>query len=77
MGPRIFVPVPCSEYLCSATLDCARRPSDCPCPDVQDIKCDIPGVGGDDGTYVCIRGNTGCAEVERLLLKGAKPSKTK
>jgi len=68
--------VSCSEYLCPATLDCVRRPSDCPCPDVQDVKCRVPDVGGDDDTYVCVRGDNGCSQVERLLLKGTKPSRT-
>ncbi|GLB34005.1 putative long chronological lifespan protein 2 [Lyophyllum shimeji] len=58
--------VPCSQYLCPATLDCVARPVDCPCPDVQDVKCTIPDSGNsDDATVVCVRGQNECAEDER------------
>ncbi|KAI9462032.1 hypothetical protein F5148DRAFT_1016300 [Russula earlei] len=60
----------CSEYLCSDTLMCVTRPVDCPCPNVQDIKCIVPDaeqVGG--GTRLCIRGGTDCQQVEKLAKK--------
>ncbi|KAL4241960.1 Long chronological lifespan protein 2 [Abortiporus biennis] len=36
--------VPCSQYLCPDSLVCVATPSQCPCPDPQDIKCLIPDV---------------------------------
>ncbi|TRM68136.1 hypothetical protein BD626DRAFT_480882 [Schizophyllum amplum] len=57
--------VPCSKYLCPGTLECVARPTDCPCPDVQDIKCLIPDKA-DGATMVCVRGEEGCAGVEKL-----------
>ncbi|KAF8076603.1 hypothetical protein FPV67DRAFT_1559038 [Lyophyllum atratum] len=70
--------VPCSQYLCPTTLDCVARPVDCPCPDVQDVKCTIPDVvSSNEATVVCVRGENECAEVERLMRRGSKPSKTR
>ncbi|KAG5728517.1 hypothetical protein E4T56_gene19500 [Termitomyces sp. T112] len=65
--------VQCSQYLCPATLDCVSQPVDCPCPDVQDVKCIIPDVGGDDddASFVCVRGENECTQVERLMRKGS------
>ncbi|KAJ8698497.1 Long chronological lifespan protein 2 [Pleurotus ostreatus] len=64
--------VPCSHYLCPTTLVCVRKPTDCPCPDVQDIKCTIPDAEDkDSGTVVCVRGEKQCAEVERLMKMGS------
>ncbi|KAI0774424.1 hypothetical protein C8Q74DRAFT_834032 [Fomes fomentarius] len=59
--------VPCSSYLCPDTLVCVAQPSDCPCPDVQDVKCLIPDAQ-DHGasTVVCVRGQDECAQVQRL-----------
>lgn len=61
--------VSCSHYLCPTTLDCVRRPVDCPCPDIQDVKCIIPDMEGDveDATVVCTRGQNDCVEVEKLM----------
>ncbi|KAI0298934.1 hypothetical protein BC826DRAFT_906804 [Russula brevipes] len=62
--------IPCSQYLCQETLVCVAKPVDCPCPNVQDIKCVVPDaqdVGS--GTRVCIRGATNCAQVEKLVKK--------
>ncbi|EIN10870.1 hypothetical protein PUNSTDRAFT_85267 [Punctularia strigosozonata HHB-11173 SS5] len=59
--------VQCSSYLCPETLVCVEHPVDCPCPNVEDIKCIVPDV--DDaqaGTRVCVRGVTDCKAVERL-----------
>ncbi|KAI9445856.1 hypothetical protein BJY52DRAFT_1314513 [Lactarius psammicola] len=70
---RYFVTVSCSDYLCPDTLVCVKRPIDCPCPIVQDVKCIVPDtqeVGG--GTRLCIRGGTNCAQVEKLARKFAK-----
>ncbi|KIM46346.1 hypothetical protein M413DRAFT_64868 [Hebeloma cylindrosporum] len=69
--------VSCSQYLCPETLDCVKRPSDCPCPNPEDIKCTIPDMEGgvEDATVVCTRGQNECAEVERLMKKGAKTRK--
>lgn len=68
--------VQCSQYLCPATLDCVPTPADCPCPDVQDVKCTIPNAGGDDEAMViCVRGSNECTEVERLMRRGMKKSK--
>ncbi|TEB30094.1 hypothetical protein FA13DRAFT_1733904 [Coprinellus micaceus] len=62
--------VQCSNYLCPETLDCVVRPSECPCPNVQDVKCLIPaGPEGGDATVLCVRGSDGCAQVERLMKK--------
>ncbi|XP_006460366.1 hypothetical protein AGABI2DRAFT_67235 [Agaricus bisporus var. bisporus H97] len=63
--------VACAHYLCPRTLDCVELPSNCPCPNVEDIKCLIPDMDGDvdDATVVCVRGNQECKEVERLMKK--------
>lgn len=63
--------VSCSHYLCPSTLDCVERPSDCPCPNAEDIKCLIPDMDGDvdDATVMCVRGKQECAEVEALMKK--------
>ncbi|KAF9452992.1 hypothetical protein P691DRAFT_793463 [Macrolepiota fuliginosa MF-IS2] len=63
--------VSCAHYLCPLTLDCVQRPSDCPCPNAEDIKCLIPDMDGDvdDATVMCVRGKQECAEVERLMRK--------
>jgi len=59
--------VPCSDYLCPETLTCVPNPSQCPCPDAQDIKCLISDTEDDDSaTVVCVRGGNDCSEVERL-----------
>ncbi|CAL1701184.1 unnamed protein product [Somion occarium] len=59
--------VPCSEYLCPGTLNCVPNPSQCPCPDVQDIKCLVPDAQDKDGaTVVCVRGAHECSEVKLL-----------
>jgi hypothetical protein len=65
----------CSQYLCPGTLDCVKRPVDCPCPNPEDIKCTIPDTEGEDATVVCIRGQNECAEVERLMKKGFETRK--
>jgi hypothetical protein len=67
----------CSQYLCPATLDCVPRPRDCPCPNVEDIKCLIldTATGTDDATVVCTRGQNGCVEVENLLKKRVRSKK--
>jgi len=59
--------VACSQYLCPTTLDCVAKPMDCPCPDVQDVKCTIPDSDGDEATVVCVRGQNECADVDRLM----------
>lgn len=46
----------CTQYLCPDTLQCVRRPVDCPCPfpDSQ-IKCVLPAAEkGRESTFVCI-----------------------
>jgi hypothetical protein len=54
--------------MCPATLDCVSDPALCPCPDVQDVKCVIPdAVDANAATVVCVRGEDGCKEVERLI----------
>ncbi|EFI27676.1 hypothetical protein CC1G_14601 [Coprinopsis cinerea okayama7 len=65
--------VPCSHYLCPGTMDCVERPRDCPCPDVQDVKCLIPDMDSDDdeATVVCVRGGTDCSTVEKLMKRGS------
>ncbi|KAF8592126.1 hypothetical protein K439DRAFT_1643784 [Ramaria rubella] len=57
----------CSNYLCPKTLDCVETPSACPCPNPEDIKCLVPDAQ-DKGsaTVFCVRGETECAEVEKL-----------
>lgn len=65
--------VPCSEYLCPETLVCARNPAECPCPDVQDIKCTIPDrLEKGAASVLCVRGQNECLEVEKLLNAYAK-----
>ncbi|KDN51168.1 hypothetical protein RSAG8_00797, partial [Rhizoctonia solani AG-8 WAC10335] len=61
--------VPCSQYLCPDTLVCVSSPALCPCPAPEDIKCVIPDSegGSNDGTVVCVRGPTGCKQLENLL----------
>lgn len=62
--------VQCSQYLCPDTLDCVGTPSACPCPNEQDIKCLIPDALDKAGaTVMCVRGNTECEEVNRLMKK--------
>ncbi|KAF9821486.1 hypothetical protein IEO21_00732 [Rhodonia placenta] len=62
--------VSCSQYLCPDTLVCVSNPSDCPCPDVQDVKCLIPDSDDKGGaTVVCARGTLDCATVEQLSRK--------
>ncbi|TFK43686.1 hypothetical protein BDQ12DRAFT_675391 [Crucibulum laeve] len=69
--------VSCSQYLCPHTLDCVARPADCPCPNVEDVKCVIPDMEGDieDSTIVCVRGRNDCAEVERLVRRSGSSKK--
>ncbi|KAF9057993.1 hypothetical protein BJ165DRAFT_1335254 [Panaeolus papilionaceus] len=71
--------VSCPQYLCPETLDCVTRPADCPCPNVEDIKCLIPDMDGgvEDATVVCTRGGTDCARVERLMRRGVNSKKKK
>ncbi|KAF4620065.1 hypothetical protein D9613_005128 [Agrocybe pediades] len=70
--------VSCSQYMCPETLDCVAKPSQCPCPNAEDIKCIIPDSegGAEDATVICTRGQNECAEVERLMRKGSKSKKT-
>jgi hypothetical protein len=65
----LFITVSCSEYLCQDTLVCVNNPIDCPCPNVQDIKCVVPDAQDGGGTRLCIRGGTDCAQVEKLAKK--------
>ncbi|KAN0097416.1 hypothetical protein V8E55_001862 [Tylopilus felleus] len=59
--------VSCSSYLCPDSLVCVDRPSECPCPREEDIKCIVPDAEDTEtGTVVCVRGMNGCAVVERL-----------
>lgn len=59
--------VPCGLYLCPDSLVCVTRPSECPCPREEDIKCVIPDAEDEEnGTVVCARGASGCGAVERL-----------
>jgi len=69
--------VSCSQYMCPETLDCVAKPSQCPCPNPEDIKCVIPDSEGgpDDATVICTRGQNECAEVDRLMRKGVKTKK--
>ncbi|KAH7930706.1 hypothetical protein BV22DRAFT_48035 [Leucogyrophana mollusca] len=60
--------VSCSQYLCPDTLTCVSRPGECPCPNVEDIKCTIPDAQDkEDLTVVCTRGEGECAAVKRLM----------
>ncbi|KAH9938368.1 uncharacterized protein B0H18DRAFT_966818 [Fomitopsis serialis] len=62
--------VACSQYLCPETLVCVSSPSDCPCPDSEDIKCLVPDAKGKHrATVVCTRGAIDCKHVERLASK--------
>lgn len=66
---EICFPVSCSQYLCPQTLDCVSKPTDCPCPNAEDIKCIIPDSENlrGEGTVVCTRGKNDCLEVEQLM----------
>ncbi|KAH7887572.1 hypothetical protein F5I97DRAFT_1861369 [Phlebopus sp. FC_14] len=59
--------VACSSYLCPDSLVCVAQPFECPCPNVEDVKCTISDAQ-DRGTatVVCVRGKEQCATVERL-----------
>lgn len=60
--------VHCSSYLCPTTLDCVKRPSECPCPNPEEIKCLIPDSDSrGDGTVVCVSGERGCKSLERKM----------
>jgi hypothetical protein len=64
--------VSCSDYLCEDTLVCVKRPIECPCPVVQDVKCIVPDTqDAGSGTRLCIRGGTDCAQIEKLVNKFA------
>lgn len=71
LTPRIYsITVSCSEYLCQDTLVCVTKPMDCPCPNVEDIKCVVPDVqDAGSGTRLCIRGGTDCGQLEKLVKK--------
>jgi len=57
-------PVPCSTYLCPDTLVCVDVPAQCPCPNVEDIRCTIPDAHDKStSTVVCVRG-AGCKDVD-------------
>ncbi|KAH9983051.1 hypothetical protein BJV74DRAFT_852256 [Russula compacta] len=63
----------CSEYLCPDTLVCVTKPVDCPCPNVEDVKCVVPDAqDAGSGTRLCIRGDTNCAQIEKLVKKFEK-----
>jgi hypothetical protein len=65
-----FLTVSCSEYLCQDTLVCVPKPIDCPCPNVEDIKCVVPDAqDAGSGTRLCIRGGTDCTQLEKLVKK--------
>ena len=67
MGHSRSSTVPCPSYLCPDSLVCVARPSECPCPREEDIKCIIPDEEDTEaGTVVCVSGASGCAVVERL-----------
>lgn len=68
MSPiRYLRPVPCSTYLCPDTLVCVDAPSQCPCPNVEDIRCIIPDVHNKNaGTVICVRGG-GCEDVDDYM----------
>ncbi|KAK0206744.1 hypothetical protein DFS33DRAFT_615942 [Desarmillaria ectypa] len=62
--------ISCNRYLCPSTLECVKAPRECPCPNVEDIKCTIPDANSRDGaTVLCVRGENECADVERLSKK--------
>ncbi|EGO02081.1 hypothetical protein SERLA73DRAFT_49250 [Serpula lacrymans var. lacrymans S7.3] len=63
----------CSQYLCTDTLACVSQPSECPCPSVEDVKCMVPDTQDKDAaTVVCVRGETECSVVERLMRSYSK-----
>ncbi|KAI0089108.1 hypothetical protein BDY19DRAFT_993340 [Irpex rosettiformis] len=65
--------VPCSNYLCPETLACVPNPSQCPCPNAEDVKCLIPDTEEKgSATVVCVRGANDCIAVEQLSLKFGK-----
>jgi hypothetical protein len=66
----VWLVVPCSNYLCPDTLVCVQGPSECPCPNVEDVRCVVPDVQDKGaGTVVCVRGTEECKEVEKLAKK--------
>ncbi|KAF8309142.1 hypothetical protein DL93DRAFT_1785219 [Clavulina sp. PMI_390] len=61
--------VDCSEYLCPSTLVCVSKPTDCPCPHPQDVKCviqDEQSKKTSAGTVMCISGASGCDVLDRF-----------
>ena len=51
---------------------CVHQPVDCPCPNVEDIKCIVADKqDAGSGTRLCVRGGTDCAQVENLVKKFA------
>jgi len=62
-----LLPVPCSAYLCPDTLVCVDAPPQCPCPNVEDIKCIIPDAHDKTaGTVICVRAG-GCEDVDDYM----------
>ncbi|KDQ08287.1 hypothetical protein BOTBODRAFT_118839 [Botryobasidium botryosum FD-172 SS1] len=57
---------PCSQYLCPSTLVCVPSPVDCPCPNIEDVRCIIPDEQEPAGTVVCVRGKKECAFLDLL-----------
>lgn len=46
----------CDDYFCADTLECVKKPMDCPCPfSASQLKCVMP----DKKSYVCISKPTG------------------
>jgi len=52
-------PAHCDRFLCSDTLACVNEPKECPCPFVEQKRCEL----GD--TYVCVQ-QSNCHEAERM-----------
>ncbi|KAF8258057.1 hypothetical protein EI94DRAFT_1916127 [Lactarius quietus] len=65
----------CSDYLCPDSLVCVKRPIDCPCPVVQDVKCSARHAGAWERHTICVRGGADCAQVKskRTSLHITKP----
>jgi len=63
--------ISCTNYLCPETMQCVEKPVDCPCPNVEDVKCIVSDAVDKEGTVICVRGGIDCSQVEKLAGKFA------
>ncbi|KAH9815368.1 hypothetical protein DFH28DRAFT_1126107 [Melampsora americana] len=62
----------CSNYLCPTSFECVSKPTDCPCLDLEDIKCLINDSSSlEPITFFCTRA-PGCNRIENALQLGTQ-----